>query len=79
MSTERDSNEVADCVSALNVELDDHLPPEPGDAERFAWLIENWLTYKPAGYDGCDKGRFDLYAFSETGDIRKAIDKRLLR
>ena len=67
------------CVSALNVELDDHLPPEPGDAERFAWLIENWLTYKPAGYDGCDKGRFDLYAFSETGDIRKAIDKRLLR
>ena len=79
MSNEQNTNEATGGGSALNAELDDTLPPESGDAERFAWMIENWIMYKPPGYDGCDRGRFDLYEFTDTGDIRAAIDKARLK
>jgi hypothetical protein len=44
------------------------------DAERYRWLRDEWIDYKPAGYDGRNVGRFDLVLDHLTCDLDAAID-----
>jgi DNA repair exonuclease SbcCD ATPase subunit len=47
------------------------------DAKRYQILKDDYIEYKPAGYDGCSFGRFDLCWKSDTSDLSKAIDAAL--
>lgn len=46
-------------------------------SDRYDWLDENAIWWKPPGYDGCDLGRFDAYWFSEESDLATYIDSQL--
>ncbi|MGZ8158364.1 MAG: hypothetical protein ACXWT4_06100 [Methylobacter sp.] len=56
------------------IELICRLREAERDAVRLDWFQENIVFHKPAGYDGCDYGRFDIWWKSETNDLRDAID-----
>ena len=47
------------------------------DAKRFVWFVEHVIEYKPAGYDGCEFGRFDVFWRSDIEGIREAIDEAM--
>ena len=49
------------------------------DAERYRFLVTELMEYKPAGYDGCDYGRFDLVIKSESNDIDAVVDGLMKR
>lgn len=49
------------------------------DAARLDWFQENIVFHKPANYDGCDYGRFDIWWKSETNDLRDAIDAAIAK
>ncbi|HET8687512.1 MAG TPA: hypothetical protein VFM18_12730 [Methanosarcina sp.] len=46
-------------------------------ADRYDWLDQNAIMWKPPGYDGCKRGRFDAYWYSEDEDLAYHIDSQL--
>ena len=62
-------------VASLKAERDALLK----DAERYRWLRDVWMDYKPAGYDGRNVGRFDLVLDYPVDDLDAAIDAAIAK
>ena len=62
-------------VAALKAERDVLLK----DAERYRWLRDVWMDYKPAGYDGRNVGRFDLVLDYPVDNLDAAIDAAIAK
>lgn len=66
---------IRDEVAALKAERDAAMK----DAERYRWLRDVWMDYKPAGYDGRNVGRFDLVLDYPVDDLDAAIDAAIAK
>jgi hypothetical protein len=49
------------------------------DAERYRWAKENLIEWNPPGYNGWDKGRFDMLWESEERNIDVVIDAEIAK
>lgn len=66
---------IRDEVAALKAERDAVMK----DAERYRWLRDVWMDYKPAGYDGRNVGRFDLVLDYPVDNLDAAIDAAIAK
>jgi Fe2+ transport system protein B len=49
------------------------------DAQRYRLAKEEMIMFKPAGYDGMNRSRFDAVWFSDEPDLDKDLDARIAK
>ena len=67
-------NKLCDQQRQEIAELRAKLAAAEKDAERYRFLRDELIEYKPAGYDGRKDGRFDLVWLSGISDLDRAVD-----
>lgn len=68
-----DGDAHGECVAEIH-RLQDELAKMPIDAARYRWLCDELIVWMPPGYNGNQKGRFELYWEQESHDLNAAVD-----
>lgn len=49
------------------------------DADRLAWVVENFAEFLPAGYNGDPKGRYEGFLRTDERNFVEAVDTAILK